>query len=102
MGAGECVQAQRHAHGKAPPQGRKRSNGITPAAQSAAGCHSSVGMQAGGLRASAAGIQREAMEIQGGSNRGKRNAGRQCFPRNRFARHVVGRVDHPFMIAASA
>ena len=103
VGAGECVQAQRHAHGKAPPQGRKRGNGITTAAQLAAACHISVwGWQAVGLRASSAGIQREAMEMQGGSNRGKRSAGRQCFPRNRCARHVVGRVDHPFIITAPA
>jgi len=59
-------------------------------------------MQAEGLRASSARIQREAVERQGGSHRGKRSAGRQCFPRNRCARHVVGRVDHSFIIAASA
>lgn len=102
VGGGECVQAQRHAHGKAPPQGRRRENGITAAEQSAARYHISVGVQAERLRASSAGIQREAMEMQGGSIRGKRSAGRQCFPRNRCARHVVGRVDHPFIITASA
>ncbi|AVH90842.1 hypothetical protein AL480_08355 [Stenotrophomonas maltophilia] len=93
-----------HAHGVAPPFRRKHGNGITTAALSAAGNHSDAGggMQAKCLRASSARIQREAMDGRSRNMRGKRSAGRQCFPRNRCARHVVGRVDHPFIITARA